>query len=78
MTAWSNHNDAGPNVRHPMDLLIAAGCDTVGNLTRICSDASSTEMQCLRLLHHSGAHIYSLGECEADWLANLDLERLHG
>ena len=28
----------------------------VWNLTRVCSDASSTEIQCLRLMHHSGAH----------------------
>jgi hypothetical protein len=33
----------------------AAGCDTAWNRTRVCSDASSTEMQCLRPLHHPGA-----------------------
>ena len=33
-----------------------------GNQTRICSDTSSTEMQCLRPLRHSGAH--SLDKCE--------------
>ena len=38
-----------------MGLPIMAGCDTAWNQTRVCSDASSTEMQCLRPLRHSGA-----------------------
>uniref|UniRef100_A0A4W5R601 Uncharacterized protein n=1 Tax=Hucho hucho TaxID=62062 RepID=A0A4W5R601_9TELE len=32
-----------------MALPITAGCDTAWNRTRVCSDASSTEMQYLRL-----------------------------
>ena len=51
---WPNPNDAGPIVRHPMGLPITAGCDTAWNRTRVCNDASSTEMQCLRSLRHSG------------------------
>ena len=47
-------DDAGPIVRRPMGFPIAAGCDTAWNRTRVCSDASSTEIQCLRLLRHSG------------------------
>jgi hypothetical protein len=42
----------GPNVRCPMGLPITAGCDTAWNQTRVCSDASSTEMQCLGPLRH--------------------------
>jgi hypothetical protein len=38
-----------------MVLPITAVCDTAWNWTKVCSDASSTEMQCLRPLHHSGA-----------------------
>ena len=37
-----------------MGLSITAGCYTARNQTRVCSDASSTEMQCLRPLCHSG------------------------
>ena len=33
-------------------LPITAGCDTARDQTRVCSDTSSTEMQCLKLLHH--------------------------
>ena len=39
----------------PMGLPITAGCDRAWNQTRVCSDAGSAEMQCLRLLRHSGA-----------------------
>ena len=35
-----------PIVHRPMGLPITAGCDTAWNRTRVCSDASSTEMQC--------------------------------
>ena len=44
---------------HPRRLkaVITAGCDTAWNLTWVCSDASSIEMQCLRLLLHSGARV---------------------
>ena len=38
----------------PMGLPIMAGCDSAWNLTRVSSDASSMEMQCLRPLHHLG------------------------
>ena len=40
-----NPDDAGPNVGHPMGLPITVSCDTAWNRTRVCSDASSTEMQ---------------------------------
>jgi hypothetical protein len=53
----TNPDDTEPIVRHPMGLPITAGCDTAWNQTRVCSDASSTEMQCLRLLRHSETHI---------------------
>uniref|UniRef100_A0A4W5NP36 Arrestin, beta 2a n=1 Tax=Hucho hucho TaxID=62062 RepID=A0A4W5NP36_9TELE len=43
-----NPDDAGPMVRRPMGLPIR---------TRDCSNASCTEMQCLRPLHHSGAQL---------------------
>ena len=33
-----------------MGLPITAGCDTARDQTRVCSDTSSTEMQCLRPL----------------------------
>ena len=42
-----------PIVRRLMGLLVAAGCDTARDQTRICSDASSTAKQCLRPLRHS-------------------------
>ena len=32
----------------------AAGYDTAWDQTRVCSDASSSVMQCLRPLYHSG------------------------
>jgi hypothetical protein len=46
---WPNTNldDA---VCRPMALPITASRDTAWNRTRVCSDASSTEMQCLRPL----------------------------
>ena len=47
-------------MRRTMGLPITAGCDIAQDRTRVCSDASSTEMQSLRLLHHSGA-LYDLG-----------------
>ena len=37
-----------------MGLPITSGCDTARDRTWICSDASSTVMQCLRPLRHSG------------------------
>uniref|UniRef100_A0A674BYQ5 Nfe2 like bZIP transcription factor 2a n=2 Tax=Salmo trutta TaxID=8032 RepID=A0A674BYQ5_SALTR len=37
-----------------MGLPITDGYDTAWNQTKVCSDASSTEMQCLRPLRHSG------------------------
>ena len=55
-----NPDDTGPIVRRPMGLPITAGCDTAWKRTRICSDASSTEMQRLRPLRHSGVHVYSM------------------
>jgi hypothetical protein len=47
-----NRDDAGPIVRRPMGLPITARCDTAWIRTRDCSDASCTEMQCLRSLCH--------------------------
>ena len=60
MTTYPGQNltqDApGPIVHHPMGLPITVSCDTAWNQTRVCSDASSTEMmKCLLLLQHSGA-----------------------
>ena len=52
-----NPDGAGQIVRYPMGLPITAGCDTAWNQTRVGSDASSTEMQCLRPLRYSGAHL---------------------
>ncbi|KAM9407695.1 uncharacterized protein ACWYII_027526 isoform 1-T2 [Salvelinus alpinus] len=37
-----------------MGLPITASCDLAWNRTRVCSDASSTEMECLRPLSNSG------------------------
>ena len=53
-----NPDDAGPIVRCPMELPITAGCDTAWIRTRYYSDASCTEMQCLRPLRHSGAYSF--------------------
>ena len=39
----------------PIGLQIMAGCDTAWNRTRVCSDAASAEMQCLKPLRHSVA-----------------------
>jgi hypothetical protein len=55
-----NPNDAGPIVYRPMGLPIMASCDTAWNQTRVCSDTSSTEMQCIRPLGSS-------------WLINFNL-----
>jgi hypothetical protein len=41
-----------------MGIPITASCDTAWNRTRVSSDASSTEMQCLIMLRHSGAQKY--------------------
>jgi hypothetical protein len=49
-----NPNDTGPIVRCPVGHPIASGCDTACIRTRDCSDASYTEMQCLRPLRHAG------------------------
>jgi hypothetical protein len=43
-------DNAGPIVCCPVGLPITAGCDTAWILTRDVSDASCTEMQCLRQL----------------------------
>uniref|UniRef100_A0A674BYE9 Large ribosomal subunit protein eL30 n=1 Tax=Salmo trutta TaxID=8032 RepID=A0A674BYE9_SALTR len=50
-----NPDDAGPNVGNSMGRPITAGCDSAWNRTRVCSDASSTEMQYHIALRHSGA-----------------------
>ena len=50
-----NPDEAGPIVHRPMGLPITAGCDTAWNQTRVCRDYSSTEVQCLTPLRHSGA-----------------------
>ena len=54
---WPNPNpgDAGPIVCCPMGLPNTADYNTAWKRTSVCSDASSTEMQRLRLLRHSGA-----------------------
>jgi hypothetical protein len=49
-----NLDDAEPIVRRPMGLPITADCDTAWNRTRVCSDTSNTEMQCLRPRSPSG------------------------
>ena len=43
-----------------MGLPITVGCDTAWNGTRVCSEVSSTEMHCLRLLCHSGAQKWTV------------------
>uniref|UniRef100_A0A8C7FFT9 Arf-GAP with GTPase, ANK repeat and PH domain-containing protein 3 n=2 Tax=Oncorhynchus kisutch TaxID=8019 RepID=A0A8C7FFT9_ONCKI len=53
-----NTDDAGPIVHRPMGLPISDGCDTARDRTRVCSDASNTEMQCLRPLRHSAYSSY--------------------
>ena len=50
-----NSDNAGPIVHRPMGLPITASCDTAWNRTRVCSDASSTAIQCLITLPHSAA-----------------------
>ena len=52
-----NEGNTGPIVRRSMGLPITASRDTTWNRTRVFSDTSSTEMQCLRPLHHSGAQM---------------------
>jgi hypothetical protein len=49
-----NPDIAGPIVCSLMDHLVAAGCDTAWDRTRICSNTASTAMQCIRTVHHSG------------------------
>ena len=51
-------DDTGPILRRPMGLPITAGCDTAWDWTRVCSEASSTEMQCFRTLLHLGALLF--------------------
>ena len=60
MTAYPGQtpDDTGRIVHHTMGLAIMAGCDTAWKRTSVCSDASSTEIQSLRPLRHSGAQIY--------------------
>jgi hypothetical protein len=49
-----NPDNVVPIVRRSMGLLITGGCDTAQDRTQVCSDTSSTVMQCLRPLCHSG------------------------
>ena len=58
----SNPADAGPIVRRPMGLPVAAGCDRAWTRTRISSGTASNAMQCLRPLGHSGGHREILDE----------------
>ena len=51
-----NPDVAGRIVRRPMGLPVTAGYDTARDRPRVSKDASSTAMQCLRPLHHSGGH----------------------
>ena len=58
-TSWPakpcpNPDNAGPIVRRLMGLPVTTGCDTAWDRTQVCSDTSSTAMQCLRLLRNSG------------------------
>jgi hypothetical protein len=46
-------DDAASIVHRLMGLPVIAGCDTAWDRTRVCSDAFSRAMQCLRLLCHS-------------------------
>ena len=68
MTAYPGQtltlDDAEPIVRHPMGLPIMAGCDTAQDWTRVCSDTSSTKMQCLRQLRHSEL------QSDLEWVAS--------
>jgi glutamate/tyrosine decarboxylase-like PLP-dependent enzyme len=57
----------------PMGLPIMAGCDSARDQTRVCSDVSSTVMQCLRLLHHLGAPKYN--EIIKQLIKNIDRSR---
>ena len=58
-----------PIVQRPMGLPIRAGCDTAGDESKVCSDASSTEMQwnnflkALYLLMHYWRRQYTF-----DWI----------
>uniref|UniRef100_A0AAZ3REG4 C3H1-type domain-containing protein n=1 Tax=Oncorhynchus tshawytscha TaxID=74940 RepID=A0AAZ3REG4_ONCTS len=58
-TSWlakpsPNPDNAGPIMRRLMGLPVAAVCNTAWDRTQVCSEASSTAMQCLRPLRHSG------------------------
>ena len=55
MTAYLGLPLTWTTVPRPMGLPITASCDTAWNQTRVCSDTSSIEMQCLSTLPHSGA-----------------------
>ena len=76
-------DDAGPIVRRPIGLPMTAGCDTAWNLTRDCSDSSSTERQYLRLLHHSGekeeeeGRAYPTGEPTFPWSVSAPSPTIH-
>ena len=60
-----NPNAAGPIVHRPMGLLNTAGCDTAWNRTRVCSDTSSTEMQCIRPLRDLVYQNYEITHMES-------------
>jgi hypothetical protein len=66
MTAYPGQTQTtlGQLCTAPMGLSITAECDTAWIRTMDCCDTSCTEMQCLRQLHHSGAHI---SPCAAEY-----------
>jgi hypothetical protein len=51
---WSppNPDNTGSIVHHSMGLPVTTGCDTAWDQTLVCSNTSSTVMQCLRSLRH--------------------------
>ena len=55
-----NPDEAGPIMRRLMGLPVVAFCDTARDQTRVCSDSSSTAMQCLRQLRHLGGPTLTL------------------
>ena len=63
MTAYSvqTRTTLGQLCSALMGLPITAGCDTAWNRTRVFTNVSSTQMQCLRPVCHSGASQAQVG-----------------
>ena len=60
-----NPDDVVPIVRRLMGLPITASCDTAWNWTRVCRDASNTEMPYLRPLRHSSTRSHTISPITA-------------